>query len=342
MSEFDTEVECPRCGAVFAVARIRVGREETCPVCRSAVRVTGAPAEAQPEPEAEVASPEPAPRPRPRAWPGEVAEGERLIVCCASEGGADVVPAAAAVAGVLDLEEREARRRVRRGMGILAGGVGPTAAQSLLGALRDRGVEAFAIPAAAAATEVGPPLPLCRVYGADEDSLHVQVDQAGTVRLVDWGAVVAGICVRANYAAREVTEYRERAGLGRLLTYGRMGTFRGISRGRWRTKREDPEPRISLALRRPQGGMCRLVFGQRQVRYGYLGGRLQASVDENLVEFLSDLVRWASRAFLPESLREASRGRLYALPRISGRTEHENYLRWAVCCAVARNADTDD
>ena len=41
MTRFDVEAECPACGALFTVPRIRRGSAENCPVCRCAVQVGG-------------------------------------------------------------------------------------------------------------------------------------------------------------------------------------------------------------------------------------------------------------------------------------------------------------
>ena len=48
MDDAQLQVECPHCGALFGVADGPVGRRDTCPVCRGAVRVLAPQAELEP------------------------------------------------------------------------------------------------------------------------------------------------------------------------------------------------------------------------------------------------------------------------------------------------------
>ncbi|GAG50360.1 unnamed protein product, partial [marine sediment metagenome] len=212
---FDHEIECPECGAVFPVARVRSGREEPCPVCRTPVRVPDAGASVP------VEEPAPEPSPAPKETPFRATlpprEGAGVVVCAAPGQKLNPIEVGAIVSSFTGLPQRDARLHVRRGMGLLAEGLTPDAARSMLRALRNKGVEAFGVPEPFAGRPAQR-LPLFQIYGADEGGLHVQVDREGTVRSAGWSTLVAGVCTRAMYGHEEVTEAGPDRGRRLVLT----------------------------------------------------------------------------------------------------------------------------
>ncbi|KPK62226.1 MAG: hypothetical protein AMK73_06465, partial [Planctomycetes bacterium SM23_32] len=143
MAQFDYEVECPHCGAVFNAPRIRAGRREPCPVCRSLVLVEPADGPSAPE-----AWDGPVARAEPTAAPAALlteAEGP-VIVCVAGEQKVNPMAVGPLVAAFTGVSEAEGRRRVVRGEGLLAESLHADTAQNLLAALAEEGVDAFAVP----------------------------------------------------------------------------------------------------------------------------------------------------------------------------------------------------
>ncbi len=79
-----------------------------------------------------------------------------------------------------------------------------------------------------------------------------------------------------------------------------------------------------------------MKVGPRHVRYAYLGDRILEGHDPNFALFLTDVGRHARGAYFPSSYIQVAAGHTVAVREITGRVEYDNYLRWAICCAVAQ------
>jgi len=350
MDSFDLQVECPHCGAEFAVARIRAGREESCPVCSGIVRVPAAGAggagASAPESaatgsegdglQAEVAE-EPVPEApeegavaEPAAFQARaVAEWERAVVCCSAEQKANPFAAGPIVARHTGLSLPDARRQVVKGLGLLADGISMGVARQMVEELRGKGIEAFAVPVAlvpAAAEERR----VLRVYGADAEALRLETDAHGSVESVPWQRLAAGLCTRAAFmepgeAELEVVEEPFSGGGG------------AVSRTTYRRRENQPEPpaRVTLVVLEGPARASLLSFNERQVRYAYLEARLRPGHEQNFELFLSDVLKWGGQAFFSASLRAAARGDRFHVIRVVGKIDYANHVRWALCCATA-------
>ncbi|MHC4787977.1 MAG: hypothetical protein ACYS8K_02070 [Planctomycetota bacterium] len=336
MAEFDYEAECPHCGASFGVPRIRLGREETCPVCRGVV-VVGAGDAAELEGHRQAP-----PRGRAAAGPAETPalrgipradESGPALVCCAREQKLNPIRIGRLLSHFTDAVAMEARQRVAKSKGLLAEGLSLDAARHLVEALAEEGVEAFACPAAWV-PEMEQALPLVRVYDANERALGVQTDDQGTVKTVPWRRVAAGACIWGALPRTVRTEtpvddfYAAGIGLGMRLAH----------RGGYsvRRRQEEPEARIVLALKGKARKAYLLAFTERQVRYGYLEERMRPSRVQNLEVFLGDVLAHAREAFFPRGFRAAAEGDRVHRTKAVGRVDYDNYVRWVLCCAAAR------
>jgi ribosomal protein S27E len=345
MDSFDVQVECPHCGAEFAVARIRAGREESCPVCSGTVRVPAAgvggaaaagsagagpgtgesPAEASPQAPAESAVAE-----RVAFEAPAVNEWARALVCCAAEQKVNPLAAGAIVARHTGLSLSDARRQVVRGMGLLADGISMGVARQMVEELHAKGIEAFTVPVAWVPATVEE-RPMFRVYGADAEALRLQTDAHGASESVPWERLAAGLCTRAAFAELgeaelEVVEEPYSAGGGVIAHHV------------YRRKEHQPEPaaRVTLVLAEGPAKASLLSFSERQVRYAYLEERLQPGHEQNFKLFLNDVLRWGGDAFFAASFRAAARGDRMHVTKVVGKVDYAHYVRWALCCAAAR------
>ncbi|MFO7958586.1 MAG: hypothetical protein R6X33_15965 [Candidatus Brocadiia bacterium] len=342
MSSFDYEVECPECGAAFAVPRIRIGREESCPVCRATVRVS-APGEAATTVSAgrdaeEIIEPD---RPRGRtAGPARSLVSPhgrgRCLVCVRKEQKINPIDAGPIVETFTRMPRIEARMQVHQGMGILAEGVSADTGHNMARELQEKDIEACVVPETVL-ERMGRELPLVRIYDADASALHVQVDDDGALKAVPWGSVITGVCVEEQAGGRTSRlEVRDQPGF--VGTRMGMGMYRTRYSGvRLTSESHKPELRVTLVLlRQTTGELYLLSFGEEQVRYAYLGDRLQASRRQNLGLVIGDIMKFAEGAFFPASFQEAASGKIHRARKVSCRVEAQNCVRWAVCCAAAR------
>lgn len=337
MGEFDYEVECPSCGAVFTVPSIRLGRQEVCPVCRTVVLVGDAAAET-----AEAAEAMPAPEPELElqapvaAVPPALADFDRSapsFVCCVREQKVNPIAVGPVVREFTGQPLPDARRQIAKGKGILAEGLSLDTARSMVDTLGSKGVEAFAFPAEAVPA-VEKELSAQLIYGADERALHIQVDVDGTVKSVQWEALAAGICTREQFfrggALSAHTDERE-------TIY--IPTRYGVAiehRIKHEPREREADLRITLVLQDRSGHVYVLPFDERHVRYAYLEDRLRPGLRQNLSLFLVDVLNWGGRAFFPEGFRAAAHGQFGRVTNVVGKLDSDNYLRWVLCCAAAR------
>jgi hypothetical protein len=230
----------------------------------------------------------------------------------------------------------EARMQVHQGMGILAEGVSADTGHNMIRELQEKDIEACLVPESVA-ERPGRELPLVRVYDADPSAFHVQVDEDGSVKAVPWSSIITGVCIEEEGGGRTSRlEVRDQPGIvGARMGMGMYRTpYSGV---RLTSEARQPKLQVILVLLRgTTGELYRLSFGEEQVRYAYLGDRLQASRRLNLGLVIGDIMKFAEGAFFPASFRAAASGKSHRIRKVSCRVEAQNYVRWAVCCAAAR------
>ncbi len=330
MAKLDDQVECPYCGAVFEVPQGGAAGERTCPVCRASVAISAQePSGTAPERALE----EPWEPAAPAGFGAD--ESAPALVCCVREEKVNVFDAGPLVEEFSGLTARDARRRVVQGKGILLEDVSLAVARTVVEGLGARGIQAFALPAAAVPA-VERALSLVRVYGADERALHIQTDAQGTVESVPWAKLVAGTCVRPASLRAAGMELEAADTSVPVVTAG-LG-FGLLRRRRYRRKPRRPalEAKVVLVLRGRAGRAYLLPFAEGQVRYAYLGERMLPSQEQNLSLLLGDVLDWCGEAFFPAGFRAAARGDMASATKVLGKVEYDNYLRWTICCAVVR------
>ncbi len=65
---------------------------------------------------------------------------------------------------------------------------------------------------------------------------------------------------------------------------------------------------------------------------------MQPGHEQNFELFLNDMLRWGGRAFFTEGFSAAARGDRLRVTKVVGKADYANYVRWALCCAVARGS----
>jgi len=331
MDDARLQVECPHCGALFMVEEGPAGRQENCPVCQGQVRLLEPQAEHEPVAAAAAQEPQDYFARRPRSEPPDQEAGP-CLVCCVREQKLNPRSIGRLVSSFTGLVQRDAAMQVTHGMGILAEGLAPDTATHMVEALGEEGIEAFTLPVARV-PELLEPVQYRAIFDADEEALHVQVDAEGTVRALKWDAVVAGVCTKERFGGRRKVEYGRDVAVAAAGLYGVPAPAR-LGRRRRVTEVEAPVM-LSLALRDNQGRLHRMTVAPRQVRYAYLGERLTANREANFARFLADVAKWATHAFFPTSYRQVAAGHWTRVVTTVGKVDYENYLRWAVCCALA-------
>jgi hypothetical protein len=144
---------------------------------------------------------------------------------------------------------------------------------------------------------------------------------------------VAGVCTKERFGTRRTVQYDTEYGIAGGGPGGMPVAIPHYSR---HVKVEEPPLTLSLVLRDNHGRLHVMAVTARQVRYAYLGQRITNSHDLNFAQFLTDLTGWAQGAFFPDSYRQVAGGNAVRVVRPFSKVTYENYLRWAVCCAVAR------
>ncbi len=265
-------------------------------------------------------------------WDEDVLEsGSPVIVCTASQQRVNPLEVGPLIAAFTGLPKVQARMQTKQGMGILADGIDADAAGNLMEALVARGLEVFAVPAGAVGP-VGGRKRFFAVYCADPSGLYLQVDRDGTVERTGWPEVWACAYTRLAFGGSETVD--DVPGAGRVLLTG-GGAVRA-QRPAMRVVRHEAEAEASVVVREGGGETGRLVLTEASVHYAYLGGRMASSRDDNFALFLGDVARWAEGAVLGEGFRRAASGHLGHPTPVVGKRDYENYLRWLMCCAVAR------
>ncbi len=333
MAGDEYEVECPYCGATFPMAG-EDGGLVNCPVCRGAITVEPAAGPGEDAADREPPAYEPADA-APLALALTDADQEApAYVCLAREEKVNPITLGALFERYTGLSRLEARRYVVRSLGLLLEDVSLQTAGGIVEALREEDCEAFAVPAAAV-PDVARELSLVRIYGVDERALRIQTDPEGSIRSVRWSTIAAGICTLCELERRTVTERIPDATGGHVVSAVIGGAYMAPTH-RMRRRQVEPVLRVTLVLRDKVGRAYLLPFTGDQVRYAYLGERMQASREQNLELMLQDVARRAPNAFWPAGYRAAAEGKRTRVTKLIGTVDEERYLRWALCCAAAR------
>jgi uncharacterized Zn finger protein (UPF0148 family) len=334
MDEPALQVECPHCGATFNVADGPGGRMVQCPVCGGAVTVLDVQEEA---PETATAAEEHENEGQVNDYfarrKTEEPDGPCLL-CCTHEQKLNPLEIGPVLRSVLGLSATDAAHQVTHGMGIVAEGLTPHAARGLAGAFRDKGVEVFVAPAEGVPREVEQ-VRIFSVHDVDGRGLHLQMDAKGTIRGLKWDSVVAGVCTRDLSGEHTRVDYEHKVASSYVnMAYGATYSGTGL---RVEEHREPAPIVLTLVLHDGQGNLHAMKVTPQHVRYAYLGERIRNGHDLNFAAFLTDVGRHARAAYFPLSYVQVAGGNPLAVREVTGRLEYDNYLRWAVCCAIARS-----
>ncbi len=322
-SQVGKRMQCPACWQIFRIRELQA--VESQPVSPPPTPAPEAPATGHPEkllPDADAAVD------RTFLSRRRTEIGETVLVCLAHEQKLNPLVVAPLISGIAGVALRDAKLQLGTGMGILAEGVDAARAKHLVEALAGLGIEAFALPSDAAP---GAPskLPFVCIDAAAESGLHVQVTPEGAARSFPWSAMVAGICTVGELPVVPGTGVE----VDRLMP-GLLGLGAPVRTSRGRGTIQELSSR--LIFREASGNVCVLAVQARRIRYSYLGDRQLTGTRQNFALFLADVMKWAGRAFLPQGFRAAAGGDIANARRVQDATRAANYLRWALCCAIAR------
>ena len=326
MTEFDIEVECPACGALFQAPRIRAGSAETCPVCRFKVLVPGE-AIVESSAEAPQAQQRPVAAAPAQAPPvGARAPTGRCSVCLSSEERFNIVQIGPIVDELDGLITLESRRQIAKGRGVLAQGIPAGPAHTLAARLTAAGLPAFVVDEGLV-PDVEGELPFVCLRSVTPDAIRIQSDPTGTERDIPARLVVAGYCAKQSVVSGGPTELKRDTIIG----------FGGAARTKYSAKRREA-PRgmeVTLLVSGRSGKIYSMRFGLRQVAHSYAHDGPRSGAAQTLQRALADIIRCCPQAFFPESTREVAAGRLMAAARVKDRRDAQLSQRWVLCC-VAR------
>jgi hypothetical protein len=333
MASFDYETECPQCGATVPLSAGDDAGLGVCPVCRARFRVV---AEVESETDGTAAAPG---SPAAGVFELSLSEADQMapaLVCLANEQKVNPLAVGALLEQFLGLEQREARRHVVMSNGLLADGISLDTARRLGDALAAQGIDAFVLPVDRLPASGGE-VRIVRVHGADEQALAVEVDLQGSIKTVSWPKLAAGMCVKARFGAEVKYEPQQGAGRMHFVGVGHVGMVGYADQPTtYKRKTVEPEIEVALALRDASGRAYTVGFRESQVRFSYLGDRVQPGRGPNLATLLGDIMRWAPHAFFPAGFRAVAAGKRGRVTKLVGKVERDNYVRWAIACAAAR------
>jgi hypothetical protein len=98
-----------------------------------------------------------------------------------------------------------------------------------------------------------------------------------------------------------------------------------------------PTVRVTLVFAGRPGRAHLVQFGEGDVRYAYLGPRVLPTQHLNLGVLLRDIEEHCPHAFFPAGYHAAAGGAVMRVPKVLGKLDYGHYVRWAICCAAARN-----
>jgi len=330
---FDVEVECPACGAKFAVSRIRRGATEPCPVCRFKVLIPDSVAQ-----EEEVAVPGPAEQEEtpaqeasraPRAPAVAAAPGAATgssFVCLRDEVRINPMQTAGIVGGITGRSDMEVKMQVAKGQGVLAEDVPTDVAREVVNVLCQGGVQVFAVDAGCV-PQVERELRIIRVHDLAPDAMQFQTGPYPEVQTIPWDALAAGFCAQELVTPVGHTEASPGAEEG--LAAAAREARRGI-----RAAPRQPEAKLfcTLLVRGRSGHVYSIRFEETQVRYAYMGDRMTTSKSQNFAHMLGDFIARGRDAFFPGRTREVATGHRLKAALMKQAFDYQKYLQWVLCC----------
>ena len=341
MTEFDVQVDCPACGASFSVPRIRQGRAETCPVCRSPVKVPGAPAEGEERPRKPARGHEKATAAVPA--PGRAAGGVEVdvpsaplavpsgkcLVCLHDDARFDISEVSPVVDELDGLITLDTRLQLAQGMGILAKHIPQDVAEEMVARLSGVQVPAFAVDEALVPA-VERQLPIIIVHSVADEAIYVQSDVQGTVESVPWPLVAGGFCAQEHVVRGGPTElqveYHDYWASGQMA---RDTLYKAVPRPR------EPDIECTLLLRGRSGNFYSMRFTEKKVRYSYLLERGEQRRGNRFSLFLTDILRCCPHGFFPGSMRAVAAGRRMKVAQLKRRDDYVRYREWVCACIAA-------
>ena len=343
MAEFDIQVECPACGATFGVPRIRQGRTENCPVCRSPVRVPGTAAAGEEGTREQVGRRKEAPVAAPTAEQvaGTAALGApeapaaapsgKCLVCLEDDARFDISKVSPIVDELDGQFTLDTRLQLAQGMGILAEHIPKDLAEEMAARLRGAQVPAFAVDEAFVPA-VERQLPILRIHSVADEALYVQSDVHGTVQSIPWPLVAGGFCTKQHMVRGGPTELRSETHL--YFTGGLRPPVEHTVHTAVRRPRE-PDIECTLLLRGKSGNLYSMRFTERKIRYSYQGARRSPSSGRGFPLFLTDIIRRCPDGFFPGSTRAVAAGRRIRVAKLKRKDDYHRYLQWACACVAA-------
>jgi hypothetical protein len=256
--------------------------------------------------------------------------GAPCYVCTTSEARIPVPTVAPLLQGICGLNKHDAFIALRHARGVLA----QTSAESarlLVDALRERGVEAFAVCVPAV-----PPLGAARPFrrgGMSAAGLELQVDLVGReTRRIAWGdilVVAATVMGGFKEVYRPSETHHVHVGGG---MYG--GGMRVHHPGRHEKKAREDVRLDVLAVDRSAGGKVveRFGFDEKKVNYECLGKNRTLSGTVNFQRFAGLIISKLERAFTPQATLDFLTTNHLHLPVFENKPELDLYHRWCLCC----------
>jgi hypothetical protein len=343
MTEFDVQVDCPACGASFSVARIRQGRAETCPVCRSPVKVPGAPAEGEERPREPARGHEEATAAVPAPWlaaggvevdvpsaPAAVPSG-KCLVCLHDDARFDISEVSPVVDELDGLITLDTKLQLAQGMGILAKHIPQDVAEEMVARLSGVQVPAFAVDEALVPA-VERQLPIIIVHSVADEAIYVQSDVHGTVESIPWPLVAGGFCTKEHVVRGGPTELQPESRMhwgGALSPPVEQTVYKAVPRPR------EPDIECTLLLRGRSGNLYSMRFTEKKVRYSYLSEGGEQRGGNRFSLFLTDILRCCPHGFFPGSMRAVAAGRRVKVAQLKRRDDYVRYREWVCACIAA-------
>jgi DNA-directed RNA polymerase subunit RPC12/RpoP len=338
---FDVQVECPACGAKFAVSRIRRGATEACPVCRFKVLIPDRDAQ-----EEELAVPGPAEHEETPAQEALLASAVAAapgaatgscFVCLQDEVRINPMQTAGIVGGITGRSDMEVKMQVAKGQGVLAEDVPTDVAREVVSVLCQGGVQVFAVDAGCV-PQVERELRIIRVHDLAPDMMQFQTGPYPDIQAIAWDALAAGFCAQELVApvGHTDTSPEVEGGLtaasmlgGGIISAAARDARRGI-----RAVPRQPEAKLfcTLLVRGRSGHAYSIRFEETQVRYAYMGDRMTTSKSRNFAHMLGDFIARGRDAFFPGRTREVAAGHRLKAALMKQAFDYQKYLQWVLCC----------
>jgi hypothetical protein len=257
-----------------------------------------------------------------------VPEG-RYIVCLARQGKQNPLVVGPLVQEYSGMTRADSRQAAMHGQGLLADGLDAGRARSLVGSLRQEGVECFAVR-----QSVAPPLEAAtRMHRLRlaADGLEMCLTMRDRTVSVPWAALAAGICTMTEERKQRKQTYKDTV----YMPGGGVVTVKKHER----SQSQPEEVTVNIALRNSQGHVRAFEFGRQTPDYACLGDRMAATRTVNFERFLQELARRAPHAEFTAGYLAMAGGNRRDVPRVNSAARRLRHLRWALCCGARSGRD---